>query len=135
MAIRDSLARFLGTERKASIIGLGGDELPDRPLEKKFDDADLLSTYADDAWPYICARILSENGSLPPLRFGRLDREGEFTPVTADHPLQSLFDNPNPTMSGREFRQLLITYLELVGHAPIEIVRPSPGTPDRKSVV
>ena len=49
MAVRDSLARLFGA--KASIIGLSADELPDRALEKSFDDAALLSTYDDDAWP------------------------------------------------------------------------------------
>lgn len=127
MPIRDSLARWLGVVPKASIIGLADGEIPDKALEKAFDDASLLSTYADDAWPYICARILAENGSMPPLRFGRVDREGNFEPVAPDHPLQDLFDNPNPTTTGREFRQLLITYLELVGHSPIEIIRPFDG--------
>ncbi len=127
MPIRDSLARWLGVNSKASIVGLAAHELPDRGLEKSFDDAVLLSTYADDAWPYVCARILAENGSMPPLRFGALDRDGNFKPVAPDHPLQDLFDNPNPQTTGREFRQLLITYLELVGHSPIEIIRPTDG--------
>ena len=127
MPIRDSLARWLGVNSKASIIGLASNEIPDRGLEKTFDDGALLSTYADDAWPYICARILAENGSMPPLQFGRMDGEGNFKAVPPEHPLQDLFDNPNPQTTGREFRQLLITYLELVGHSPIEIVRPSDG--------
>jgi HK97 family phage portal protein len=125
LAIRDTLARLFGA--KASIIGLGADEIPDRPLEKGWDDAAILSTYADDTWPYVCARILAENGAMPPLRFGTLDAKGQFTPVDPSHPVQDLFDHPNPQMTGSDFRHLLITYLEMVGHAPIEIVRPLAG--------
>jgi len=125
LAIRDTLARLFGA--KASIIGLGADEIPDRPLEKGWDDGAILSTYADDTWPYVCARILAENGAMPPLRFGTLDAKGQFTPVDPSHPVQDLFDHPNPQMTGSDFRHLLITYLEMVGHAPIEIVRPLAG--------
>ena len=125
MAIRDTLAHLLGL--KASVIGLSASEIAERPLEKGWDDGAILSTYADDTWPYVCARILAENGAMPPLRFGSLDAKGQFTPVEPTHPVQDLFDRPNPQMTGTDFRYLLITYLEMVGHAPIEVVRSKVG--------
>ena len=61
MAIRDTLARLFGA--KASILGLPADEIPDRPLEKAWDDATLLSTFGDDAWPYIVGNKVGEQAS------------------------------------------------------------------------
>lgn len=125
MPFRDSLARMLGL--KASVIGLAPDELPDRALEKGWSDAALLSTYADDAWPYIVGNKIGEQASQAPLQVGRLDRDGEFQPVGDGHPVQRLFDRPNPTMDGGEFVHLLLLYMGLAGHAPIEVVRLGSG--------
>lgn len=125
MAIRESLARFFGA--KASIVGLSGDELPDRALEKGFDDEALLSTYADDAWPYILANKIGEQASQAPLQVGTEDAKGEFTPVPSTHPVQALFDNPNPLYDGGEFIHLLMLYMELAGHSPVEFVQPDGG--------
>lgn len=130
MGIRDNLAGIFGgraASGKTSVIGLSSGELPDRALEKTWDDWTLLSTYGDDAWPYICATKVAEQGSLPPLRFGRTDGNGNFKAVPPTHPVQDLFDRPNPLNTGGELRQLLLLYLEMVGHAPIEVVRPSPA--------
>lgn len=128
MPIRDTLAGWLRpTGLKASIIGLPPGEQPDRPLEKTWDDASILSTYLDDPWPYICATKVAEQGSLPPLKVGRETRDGDFKPVPASHGVQQLFDRPNPQNTGGEFRQLLLLYMEMVGHSPIEVVRPFSG--------
>ena len=125
MAVRESLARLFGA--KASIIGLSAEELPDRALEKSYDDGALLSTYADDAWPYILANKIGEQASQAPLQVGTVDKDDEFTPVSKDHPVQHLFDNPNPLYDGGEFVHLLMLYLELAGHSPIEFVQPGQG--------
>ena len=125
MGIRENIATIFGA--KASVIGLSAGDQPDRPLEKTWDDWTLLSTYGDDAWPYICATKVAEQGSLPPLQFGNTDSKGNFKPVPPTHPVQDLFDRPNPLNTGGELRQLLLLYMEMTGHAPIEIVRPSPG--------
>jgi len=125
LAVRESLARLFGA--KASIIGLSADELPDRALEKSYDDAALLSTYADDAWPYILANKIGEQASQAPLQVGTVDKEDEFTPVGPSHPVQHLFDNPNPLYDGGEFIHLLMLYMELAGHSPIEFVQPGQG--------
>ena len=37
-------------------------------------------------------------------------------------PLQALIDAPNPQMDGSEFVHLLLLYMEIAGHAPIEVV-------------
>lgn len=126
MGIRDNLATLFGAT-KASVIGLPVGDQPDRPLEKTWDDWTLLSTYADDPWPYICATKVAEQGSLPPLQFGTTDAKGNFKPVPPTHPLQDLFDRPNPLNTGGELRHLILLYMEMVGHAPIEIVRPTPA--------
>jgi phage portal protein BeeE len=125
LGIRANLASIFGA--KASILGLPPGDQPDRPLEKLWDDNTILSTYGDDPWPYICATKVAEQGSLPPLRFGRENADGEFTAVPPTHGIQQLFDRPNPLNTGGEFRHLLLLYLEMLGHAPIEVVRPSPG--------
>ena len=129
MPIRDSLARMLGL--KASVIGLAADELPDRALEKAHDDRSLLSTYADDAWPYIVGNKVGEQASQAPLQVGRIrrlaDGAEEFVPAGADHPVQRLLDAPNPTMDGGEFIHTLMLYMGFAGHAPIEVVRPMSG--------
>lgn len=129
MPIRDSLARLLGV--KASIIPLESSELPDRALEKGYDDAALLSTFGDDAWPYILANKIGEQASQAPLQVVRVrrgrDGSEDVTPLGPDHPLQALLDSPNPLMDGSEWVHVLMLYMELVGHAPIEVVRPSPG--------
>jgi phage portal protein BeeE len=125
VGIRDNLATLFGA--KASVIGLPAGDQPDRPLEKTWDDWTLLSTYGDDPWPYICATKVAEQGSLPPLQFGTTDAKGNFQPVPPTHPLQDLFDRPNPLNTGGELRQLILLYMEMTGHAPIEIVRPSPS--------
>ena len=122
MAVRESLARLFGA--KASIIGLSADELPDRALEKSYDDAALLSTYADDAWPYILANKIGEQASQAPPQVGTVDKDDEFTPVGPGHPVQHLLDNPNPLYDGGEFVHLLMLYMELAGHSPIEFVQP-----------
>lgn len=125
MAIRETLVRLLGA--KASLVELEPGQLPDRPLEKEFSDADLISTYRDDAWPYILANKIGEQASQAPLEVGRITRDGEFTPMGPDHPVQSLFDDPNPSMDGGAFIHTLMLYMELAGHAPIELAKPSPG--------
>jgi hypothetical protein len=141
LAIRDALARLFGA--KASIIGLEPDELPNRPLEKAYDDATLLSVFGDDAWPYILNNKVGEQASQAPLQVGRTKRakDGttEFEPVGPDHPVQSLFDSPvvdtvealggarAARMDGGEFIHLLTLYMGLTGHCPIEVVRPSRG--------
>jgi HK97 family phage portal protein len=112
---------------KASIIGLPPGEQPDRPLEKTWDDQTVLSTYLDDPWPYICATKVAEQGSLPALKVGRETRDGDFKPVPPTHGVQQLLDRPNPQYTGGEWRQLLLLYMEMVGHAPIEVVRPFDG--------
>ena len=131
MPIRESLARWLGVNSKASIVGLSADEIPDRALEKAMDDATLLSTFGDDAWPYILANKIGEQASQAPLQVGKVTRakigDEEFSPLGPAHPVQQLFDDPNPLMDGGEFVHLLMLYMELVGHAPIEVVKPSPG--------
>lgn len=127
MTVRDSLARLFGAQLKASVIGLEDGQLPDSPLEKAFDDAALLSTYGDDPWPYLCATKLAENAALAPLQFGTLDSTGEWEWVGADHPVQSLWDRPNELEDGASLLFLLWIYLEMVGHSPIEIVRPKAG--------
>lgn len=126
MAVRDWLIRTFGA--KASIVPLAADELPDRALEKRgpVDDTDLLSTYRDDAWPYILANKGGEQGSQAPLVVGRRVK-GEFIELGPDHPVQSLFDSPNPLMDGGEWIHTLWLYMELAGHAPIEVVRPHTG--------
>lgn len=125
MAIRDTLARLFGA--KASILGLPADEIPDRPLEKSFDDASLLSTFGDDAWPYIVGNKIGEQASQAPLQICTrkvADNRVELTPVDPDHPVQQLFDAPQPHMDGGEFTHLLLLYMGLTGHVPIEVVRP-----------
>jgi HK97 family phage portal protein len=123
--IRETLARMFGA--KASVIGLEDGQLPDVALEKGIDDAALLSTLLDDPWPYFCIAKIAENAALAPLQFGTLDADGEFAWVGPDHPVQALWDHPNTLDDGPGFTQLLFTYLETVGHAPIEIVRPMRG--------
>ena len=124
MGIRVALANMLAPQIKASVIGLDASELPDRPLEKSWDDAALLSTYADDSWPYILANKGGEQASQAPLVVGRLNAEREFEPVPSTHPIQELLDRPNPNMDGGEFVHLMWLYMELAGHVPIEVVKP-----------
>ena len=121
MAVREWLTRTFGA--KASIIGLAPDELPDRPLEKGFDDERLLTTYRDDAWPYILANKGGEQASQAPLVVGRMvtktkGKAPEFEKVGPDHPVQQLFDSPNPLMDGGEWVHPLWLYMELAGHSP-----------------
>lgn len=128
MAIRDTLARLFGA--KASILGLPTDQIPDRPLEKGWDDATLLSTYGDDAWPYIVANKIGEQASQAPIQVctsKTVDGRVELTPVGPDHPVQQVFDAPNPQMDGGEFTHLLLLYMGFAGHCPIEAVRPVAG--------
>ena len=128
MAIRDTLARLFGA--KASILGLPADEIPDRPLEKSYDDAALLSTFGDDAWPYIVGNKVGEQASQAPIQICTrkvVDNRVELTPVDPDHPVQQVFDVPQPQMDGGEFTHLLLLFMGLVGHAPIEVVRPIAG--------
>jgi len=127
VAIRDAFRALFVAQSKASVIGLPDGQLPDRPLEKSWDDASILSTYQDDPWPYICANKIGEQASLAPLRVGTLNREGDFEAAPAAHPAQRLFDAPNPTMDGGEFIHLLLIYMEMVGHSPIEVVKPARG--------
>lgn len=111
------------TELRASAVSLEPAQQPERPLEKAWDDATILTVYQDDPWPYVAANIVAETGSEPPLLIGTLNAKREFEPVAPDHPVQALFDSPNPETTGQEFVQGLLLYLQLVGHAPIEIVR------------
>lgn len=114
-------------DMRASAIGLDPALQPERPLEKSWDDATILTVYQDDPWPYVATNIIAETGSEPPLRVGTLNAKDEFTPVGPAHPVQALLDDPAPNMTGQEFVQMLLLYLQLVGHAPIEIVRPKVG--------
>lgn len=127
MALRDRLAALLAPSAKASLIPLGTAEQPDVGLEKGINDAQLLSIYADDPWPYICASKVADEASQAPLRFGLLTPEGEWEAVPPDHPVQSLWDAPNPHTDGTDLLYTLMLYLDLVGHAPIEVSRPKVG--------
>ena len=114
-------------EMRASAVALEPAQQPERPLEKSWDDATILTVYQDDPWPYVCANIIAQNGAKPPLKVGTLDAKDKFEPVKPEHPVQALLDRPNPLMVGAEFIEMLLLYLELVGHAPIEIVRAGVG--------
>lgn len=118
MGIRDWLAR----QGKASLVPLPASEQADVPLERVFDDATLLSTYADDAWVYILTNKVASQASQARLEIGVLDADKQFTP-TPDDPVQALLDLPNPLMDGGEFIHLLLLYMEMTGHAPIEVAR------------
>ena len=60
-------------EVRASAVALEPAQQPERPLEKAWDDATILTVYQDDPWPYVCANIIAQNGAKPPLRWGTLD--------------------------------------------------------------
>lgn len=120
MGIRDWL---FGPQTKASVFALGDMGLPDVPLEKRLDDELVLSTYADDAWPYIFATKIAEQAAQAPLRIGLPGEDDTFEFAPPDSPWQRLLDDPNPQQDGGELVHLLMLYLELVGHAPIEVVR------------
>ena len=124
MAVRDWLARTFGA--KASVIGLEAHELPGRPLESGFDNDRLISTYQDDAWPYILANKGGEQASQAPLVVGRMVKD-EFVKAEPTHPVQQLLDAPNPMMDGGEWIHTLWLYMELAGHSPIEVVKPTGG--------
>lgn len=121
MGIREFL--FGPPAAKASVVGLPSGELADVALEKGADDARLLSTYADDAWPYIFANKIGEQASQAYLRIGLPGSDDTFEFAPPDNPWQQLLDNPNPLQDGGEWLHLLLVYLEMVGHAPIEVVR------------
>ena len=127
MALRDRLATLFAAP-KASLLPLSAAEQPEVPLDKgSVADADLLSTFGDDPWPYICASKVADEASQAPLRFGLLTSTGEWEAVAPDHPLQALWDTPNPQFDGTDLLYILMIYLDLVGHAPVEVVRPRVG--------
>mgnify|MGYP001580656294 CR=1 FL=1 len=61
MGFRETMARMLGL--KVSMVPLDAGQFPDRPLERDFNDADLLSTFRDDPWPYILLNKVAEQAA------------------------------------------------------------------------
>lgn len=127
MGIRDFL--FGAPAAKASILPLDAGELANVPLDKAVDDATLLSTFGDDAWPYILANKIGEQASQAPLRLGRPGPDDTFEFVAPADRWQALLDGPNAQQDGGEFVHLLLIYLEMVGHAPIEVATGRSGRP------
>lgn len=70
-----------------------------------------------------------EPGELKFLAAQKAIQPGVDVEELLDHPLVALLENPNPQMSGFEFRELTQLYLELTGTAYWRVVRDGVGTP------
>lgn len=64
---------------------------------------------------YSCVRIISEDVGTLPIHVK--ERVGNTREVRYDHPIARLLSNPNPYMSGIDFRRALVACLELHGNA------------------
>src|SRR5690606_19825166 len=99
-----------------------------------------LDAYAGSSWVYVAVSRIAEAGALVPLHVYK--RAGEGRVAVENHPLELLFERPNPFLSGFELIEQTLGFLELTGNAywylagdggaPTEIW---PLRPDRVAVV
>jgi HK97 family phage portal protein len=82
--------------------------------------------YANSAVAYRCVAAIADNGSSVPLVVRRPDGE-----AIDGHPVAHLFNKrPNPLMSARVFKSLLLQQLELAGQAFVWLDRGETGLGD-----
>ncbi|MFC9752992.1 phage portal protein [Streptomyces sp. NPDC056921] len=82
--------------------------------------------YANSAVAYRCVAAIADNGSSVPVVVRRTDGS-----VIEQHPVAQLFNKrPNPQMSGRVFKSLLLQQAELAGQAFVWLDRGETGTGD-----
>ncbi|WP_329592135.1 phage portal protein [Streptomyces sp. NBC_01362] len=82
--------------------------------------------YANSAVAYRCVAAIADNGSSVPVVVRRPDGS-----VIEQHPVAQLFNKrPNPQMSGRVFKSLLLQQAELAGQAFVWLDRGETGTGD-----
>ncbi|MER6103611.1 phage portal protein [Streptomyces sp. NPDC001832] len=82
--------------------------------------------YANSAVAYRCVAAIADNGSSVPVVVRRTDGS-----VIEQHPVAQLFNKrPNPQMSGRVFKSLLLQQAELAGQAFVWLDRGETGMGD-----
>ncbi|MDV9194324.1 phage portal protein [Streptomyces sp. Wh19] len=82
--------------------------------------------YANSAVAYRCVAAIADNGSSVPVVVRRTDGS-----VIEQHPVAQLFNKrPNPQMSGRVFKSLLLQQAELAGQAFVWLDRGETGSGD-----
>lgn len=97
--------------------------------------------YTRSSWVYVAVNRIAEAAALVPLSVYRMD--GENRVPIANHPLERLLQQPNPTLSGFDLIEQTVGALELTGNAywflagdgdgvPLEIW---PLRPDRVAIV
>lgn len=70
----------------------------------------------DKNWVYVCVDKIADSVSAIPLKLMKYNKNGDDTEVY-DHPALNLLDRPNEQMTGRDFRYITMTHLELTGNA------------------
>ena len=83
--------------------------------------------YERSPWVYIAINRIAEAGALAPLKVYRLERERRVS--IDNHPLERLFDNPNPLTSRFELFEQTLGSLELHGNAYWYLAGDAQGRP------
>lgn len=82
-------------------------------LQRMYDCHDLVNA---------CIKLVSRTFALAKLRVKKKQKDGKYTYVP-DHPLQTVLDNPNASMTGFDLRQSFIVHRLLFGTVAFILVR------------
>lgn len=114
----------LRDRRPVTVASIGGQQSLTLDL-----DAEARG-YAHSAVAYRCVAAIADNGSSVPLVVRRPD--GEIIP---GHPVERLFNKrPNPLMSARAFKSILLQQLELAGQSFVWLDRGETGLDEPTAV-
>lgn len=70
----------------------------------------------DKNWVYVCVDKIADSVSAIQLKLMKYNKSGDDTEVV-DHPALKLVEQPNEQMTGRDFRYVTMSHLELTGNA------------------
>ncbi|MFD1832414.1 phage portal protein [Streptomyces desertarenae] len=114
----------LRDRRPVTVASIGGQQSLTLDL-----DAEARG-YAHSAVAYRCVAAIADNGSSVPLVVRRPD--GEIIP---GHPVERLFNKrPNPLMSARAFKSIMLQQLELAGQSFVWLDRGETGLDEPTAV-
>jgi HK97 family phage portal protein len=112
---KDSITRPMVLDSGTGLGALG--------IDPPVDPADYLSLYNTLVTVYRCAGLNAQSVSQGDLILSRFRPDGERVELPDTAPIVQFFEQPNPSMSGRDLIESTVLDLELTGNAYWELVR------------
>ena len=112
-------AFHIGKEPDKAFTGMTRGGVQDTPQWKEWDDENAIrSGYKASTYVYKAIGWKAKGFAQMDMNLVTYNEEGERV-LIEQHALKDLWDRPNPFMSGTDFRERLVQFLELSGNAPI----------------